>query len=257
VARSWICYPVLLLASLVACTSTATPPPTLPPIQRLAVTPALEGLVTTWLLDYRATAGPPAFDLEVMPLESALGAAASGQVDAVLAAASPPDGWFATPLAKEPIAVIVHRSNPVTSLTLQDLAGIFTGRITRWETWGGAALEIEPVIPLRGDELRSAFASLVLQEARFTGAALLGPSPELVVRLVSERPGAVGFVIQSSASSQVKVLSVQEGSTSTPSPTDLQHPLAVEILAMAPEEPGGPIREWLGWLQAKLQLERR
>ena len=40
-------------------------------------------------------------------------------------------------VAKDGVAVIVHQSNPVTDLTMEQLQGIYTGTITNWKDVGG------------------------------------------------------------------------------------------------------------------------
>jgi len=42
-----------------------------------------------------------------------------------------------TPVAWDALAVIVHKNNPVDNITLDQLRGIYTGRITNWKELGG------------------------------------------------------------------------------------------------------------------------
>ena len=45
-------------------------------------------------------------------------------------------------VALDGLAVVVHPDNPVDKLTIDQLAGIFTGRITNWKELGGMDKEI-------------------------------------------------------------------------------------------------------------------
>ena len=48
-----------------------------------------------------------------------------------------------TPVAWDALAVIVHRGNPVDNITLEQLRGIYTGRITNWKELGGSDTPVE------------------------------------------------------------------------------------------------------------------
>lgn len=48
----------------------------------------------------------------------------------------------AIPFAVDGLAIIVHEENPVRELTLEQLGGIFAGRITNWNELGGPDREI-------------------------------------------------------------------------------------------------------------------
>ncbi|MGM0845205.1 MAG: substrate-binding domain-containing protein [Bacillota bacterium] len=47
-----------------------------------------------------------------------------------------------TPIGKEAFVFFVHRSNPVESLTIEELQGIYSGKITNWKEVGGKDKEI-------------------------------------------------------------------------------------------------------------------
>jgi phosphate transport system substrate-binding protein len=48
-----------------------------------------------------------------------------------------------TPVAWDALVVIVHKDNPVDNLTLDQIRGIYTGRITNWKELGGRDAPIE------------------------------------------------------------------------------------------------------------------
>ncbi|MBI5906184.1 MAG: substrate-binding domain-containing protein [Deltaproteobacteria bacterium] len=58
------------------------------------------------------------------------------------------------PVASERVWVIVNPSNPVRSISLRDLEGIYRGRITNWRELGGPDLRIVPVQPPSGTAAR-------------------------------------------------------------------------------------------------------
>jgi len=231
-----------LVLALGSCTP--APAPTLPPPPpRIAAVPSLEGWVATEVGAYAEQQGVPGFDVDILPEVAASEAAQAGRISLVLTVLDPPAGWFAAPLASVDLAIIVHSSNPVQSLTLDELAGIFSGRITSWGSLGGLEAAVQPVIPLPEDGLRQRFEAAVMEGSDVSPAALLAPSPAVMVQLVGGEPGAIGYVVASDAGGEVRIPRV----TGAGNPS----PLRLTILGIAPEEPSGPVRDWLAWVQSR------
>lgn len=54
---------------------------------------------------------------------------------------------YGVPIARDGICLIVHRDNPVRSLSNQQIVNIFSGNITRWDKVGGQAAPIAVINP--------------------------------------------------------------------------------------------------------------
>ena len=233
--------------------ATATiPVPT--PFPEIATTPSFQAWTTSRILAFREQKGSAAqqsyigLGLQILAPAATLPAVDAGEFELAVSAQEPPAGWFATPLGSEAIVFAVHPSNPVRDLSLSQLARVFRGQSVNWAEFGGPDLDILPVIPLRGDELREALAVNLLENLRFTTQARLGPSPDATLTLVKQIPGAIGILPLSAAAEGVSLLQV--GGV-TASVGEERYPLQVEVLGFAPREPGGVVREWLAWLQAE------
>lgn len=220
------------------------------PIGRVVTTPGLYAPVSGWVAGYHASHGQSLFRLDILPPAAALKAVEEGEADLLVAGIEPPAGWFVTPLGKEGIAVIVNPEIPVRSFSIETLADLFTGRIASWEVLGGPASAVQPVVPLGGDELRARFEGLVLSGSPSTPAAYLAPSPEAMVSLVGESAGAIGVLPLSALSESVRVVRVDGV---LPGPSTIasgSYPFTLDVLALAPREPEGVLREWLVWVQS-------
>jgi phosphate transport system substrate-binding protein len=71
-------------------------------------------------------------------------------------------------LEKEPVALdgfvfIVHRDNPVESLTLEQVRGIYTGAITNWQEVGGSNQKIQAFQREEGSGSQTAMVQMVMQ----------------------------------------------------------------------------------------------
>lgn len=70
------------------------------------------------------------------------------------------DGLQETILALDGIAVIVHPQNPVSDLTAEQIAKIYTGAITNWKEVGGDDAEIVLIGREAGSGTRDGFESI-------------------------------------------------------------------------------------------------
>ena len=116
-------------------------------------------------------------------------------------------GLTGTVLAYDGIAVIVNPENPVSDLTTEQIAAIYTGEIKNWSEVGGADAEIVLIGREAGSGTRSGFEEIVevkdlcqyRQELSSTGD---------VITTVSQNPGAIGYASLASVKNTVKAVKV-------------------------------------------------
>ena len=117
------------------------------------------------------------------------------------------NGLVETVLAYDGIAVIVNNDNPITDISLEDLAKVYTGEITNWKDLGGNDSEIVLIGREAGSGTRDGFESITgtadkceyRQELTSTGD---------VITTVSQNPNAIGYASLASVKDSVKALSV-------------------------------------------------
>ena len=116
-------------------------------------------------------------------------------------------GLQETVLAYDGIAIIVNPANPVEDLTLEQIADIYTGKITNWSELGGSDSEIVLIGREAGSGTRSGFEEIVevkdlcqyRQELSSTGD---------VIATVAQNPGAIGYASLASVKETVKAVKV-------------------------------------------------
>lgn len=116
-------------------------------------------------------------------------------------------GLTETVLAYDGIAIIVHPDNPVSDLSLKDLAAIYTGEITNWKDVGGGGQEIVLIGREAGSGTRDGFESITgtgdacqyRQELTSTGD---------VITTVAGNPNAIGYASLAAVKESVKALKV-------------------------------------------------
>ncbi len=102
-------------------------------------------------------------------------------------------------IARDGISLIVHQSNPVASLTSEQVAAIFTGRVTSWKEVGG---EDKPIVVVNKAEGRSTLELFLnhfkLKNSEVKAQVVIGDNPQ-GIKTVAGNPVAIGYVSIGSA----------------------------------------------------------
>jgi phosphate transport system substrate-binding protein len=135
-------------------------------------------------------------------------------------------------IANDVLAVIVHPSNPATSLSLEQLRAIYTGAIRNWRELGGPDLPIVPVIREVSSGTRGAFDEIALAGAEPLASADVQITAGEVEARVATSPGAVGYVGFGNVQRNIKVLAIEGVAPSATSARDGSYPLVRPLLLL-------------------------
>ena len=116
-------------------------------------------------------------------------------------------GLQETILAYDGIAIIVNPENPVTDLSLEQIAKIYTGEITNWKEVGGNDAEIVLIGREAGSGTRDGFESITGTEEACKYRQELTTTGD-VIATVSQNPNAIGYASLASLKDSVKALTV-------------------------------------------------
>ena len=116
-------------------------------------------------------------------------------------------GLTETVLAYDGIAVVVSPENPVSDLTIEQIADIYTGKITNWSEVGGNDAEIVLIGREAGSGTRDGFESITGTEEECQYRQELTSTGD-VIATVSQNPNAIGYASLSAVKDTVKALSV-------------------------------------------------
>jgi phosphate transport system substrate-binding protein len=163
-------------------------------------------------------------------------------------------------VARDAIAVIVHPSNPVDHLTLQQISDVYTGKITNWRQVGG---ENRPIV-LLSRETNSGTHVFFLEEvirlgnnkskALFAPDTLLLPSSEGITAEIRQNSNAIGYDGLGYVTPDVKTLAVARDANepfvlpSIESVNEGDYPIARDLYMYTPGQPTGQIRKYLEWI---------
>ena len=101
-------------------------------------------------------------------------------------------GLTETIVALDGIAVIVNAENPVSDLTIEQIADIYTGKITNWKELGGADANIVVVSRDTSSGTYETWEEMVMKKAKVMPKALLQASNGAVEQVVAKNPNAIG-----------------------------------------------------------------
>jgi phosphate transport system substrate-binding protein len=108
------------------------------------------------------------------------------------------------------VAFVVNPANPVTALTLAQITGILSGKITKWSEVGGADQPIVIVAAGAGDGVRSVVESRLLGGASIPAHVREMPNAPQIAQVVAQLPTAFGVTSAASVRSGVTVIKTDE-----------------------------------------------
>lgn len=163
-------------------------------------------------------------------------------------------------IARDAIAVIVNPENPVRKLTLQQIADIYSGKITNWAGVGG---EDRPIVKLSRETNSGThvyFLETVLRlgekenKTLFSTDTLLLPSSEGIISEVRTNPNAIGYDGLGYVPDDLVMIAIAEeagGNYVLPSiatVNDKSYPIARDLYMYTNGEATGILKEYLDWL---------
>ena len=170
-----------------------------------------------------------------------------------------------TPIGREAFVFFVNSENPVEGLTVEDIQGIYTGRIKNWRELGGKNQKIRPY--QRAENSGSQTALLRLME----GLPLMEPEKEdrisgmggIITEVASYRnhKNAIGFSFRFYSTEmveneQIRLLSLNGVAPTRETIRSGEYPISSNFFAVtaspigepAPEETNGDLRAFIDWI---------
>jgi phosphate transport system substrate-binding protein len=164
---------------------------------------------------------------------------------------------FEITMALDGLAVVVHPANPVSKLTIDELADIFTGKITNWKQLGGQNLPIVILSREVNSGTHVYFKEHVLRKGNekgteeFSPMALLMPSSQAIADEVAQNPNAIGYYGMGYISPKQKAVAVAKAKDSEYIEPDIEdvktgkYPISRPLLMYTKGKPTGAVRVFI------------
>ena len=148
-------------------------------------------------------------------------------------------------IARDGIAIIINPKNPITDLTLQQIADIYDGKTTNWDQIGGKKGEIDVFTREDGSGTRSSFESLVMGKSQIMARAMVENSNGAIRQLVADDPAAVGYISLGLVDSTVKALDLGGIVPSRAHVVDGTYNLSRPFLFLSLKTPTGLVKDFI------------
>jgi phosphate transport system substrate-binding protein len=168
-------------------------------------------------------------------------------------------------VAGDAIAVVVHPSNPVDALTLQQISDIYTTKITSWSQVGG---EDRPIVLLSRESNSGTYVYFLENVVRmgdkesdllFSPDTLLMPSSEGISTEVRQNPNAIGYDGLGYVTPDQKMVAVARNADdayvlpSIDTVNDGTYAVSRPLYMYTAGEPTGQVKAYMDWVLSEGQ----
>ncbi|MGC9318475.1 MAG: phosphate ABC transporter substrate-binding protein [Armatimonadota bacterium] len=163
-------------------------------------------------------------------------------------------------VAYDGIAAIVHPSNPVSELSVQQLSDIFSGEVTSWDELGVSG--VGEIVVVSRDSASGTYESwkdMVVtmhgeaDDRDFTPGALKKGSNKDIRAIVAQTESAIGYIGLGYIDSSVKAVPVVPmggGAAVKPTSQNVQegsYPISRKLYMYTDGQPTGAVKDYLDW----------
>lgn len=106
------------------------------------------------------------------------------------------------------ISLVVNPQNPISSMTLQEVRNIFSGKIKSWGELGWIDRRIDAVSREEGSGTRGSFEELVMKGAEIDDGIMVQDSNGSVKEVVATDPYAIGYISLGLVDKRVKAVTI-------------------------------------------------
>lgn len=174
------------------------------------------------------------------------GAAQIGMADLVIL---PPEAQALTAVvvARDGIAVVINNSNPTKDLTMEQIRGIFSGKIRNWKELGGADHGITVVSREAGSGTRSSFEQIV-KDIALTKDAIIQDSNGTIRETVIMDENAIGYLSHGLLNEKLKAVTVHGVSCTTEEVVAGRYPIVRPVYLLTKGEPTGACKAFIDYV---------
>lgn len=152
-------------------------------------------------------------------------------------------------VARDGIAVIVHPSNAVEDLTIEQIGGIYRGEIKNWKEVGGAD---KAIVILSRDSSSGTYEyfkeAVVGEDNNYASSAKLLPSTQAIVDETAANDGAIGYVGVGYVAPSIKVLKVEGVAASVETVLGGTYKISRGLYMYSNGEVSGAMKAFLDWI---------
>lgn len=151
-------------------------------------------------------------------------------------------------IALDGIAVILHKSNPIDDLTIEQVRGMFSGKIRSWKDLGGQNKAVIPVTREEGSGTRASFEDMIMGEGRISDACLVQDSNGAVREIIATTPQGVGYISVGLVDDREKAVAIDGVEPSLANLITEEYRFSRPFLLLLREEPTGDAKRFIEYV---------
>lgn len=151
-------------------------------------------------------------------------------------------------IGQDGIAVVVHPSNEVDDLTLEQIKDIFAGKITNWSEVGGANAGITGVTREEGSGTRGAFEEIVMGDAEISPQLIVQNSTGACKTTVAGDSNAISYISLAALDQDVKAVKVNGAEVTTENIVSGDYVVARPFIYVTDGAPAGVAKAYLDFV---------
>jgi PBP superfamily domain len=97
-------------------------------------------------------------------------------------------------IGTDDLLVIINPNNPVNKLTIEQVSGLFSGRIQTWKLMNGTDAPVQVWVFPHGEDVQQIFEQSVLGGGSVTSSARLANTPDEMSQAISRDVNAIGII---------------------------------------------------------------
>lgn len=148
-------------------------------------------------------------------------------------------------VARDGIAIIVNRANPINAIMRSQIADIFAGRVSVWPIGPNAGKLITVVSREDGAGTRDAFEAMAMNGERVTRTAVVMPGEAAVVDYVTRHPEAIGYCAMDALTDGVQAMTVDDIPLTVQTVENQKYPFVRTLAFVVPRAPDPAIQDFI------------
>ena len=146
------------------------------------------------------------------------------------------------------ISIVVHPSNPITGLTLKQVADIYAGKITKWSQLGWVDRQIDIITREEGSGTRGSFEDLVMKGQEIDDGIMVQDSNGSVKEIVATDPYALGYISLGLVDKRVKALPIDGMMPSVANIKAKKYRIVRPFLYLTNGDPGPTVKSFIDYV---------
>ncbi len=151
-------------------------------------------------------------------------------------------------IASDAIAAVVHPSNTLDDISLENLRKIFSGEIKNFREIGGPDLEIVVVIREDGSGTRSTFEDIVMEDTANAEGSLQKQSNGAMKAAIENNENAIGYIGIGYIDPSVKAVSINGVTPTKETVSDNTYPISRRLYLLTNGEPTGTLKDFIDFV---------